>query len=241
MQALESGILCPGQAPFSNESLRIACVKGEADMLAVRFWRASRGLWLTVVMVAVVAVVMVALGLPALSEAKGKGPYADEMLEIKTNLKGFTGVKKVAIVGVVEVLEDLRSGKQDFAYQKIPSQKLALRFNYFIPEGFTVLSRSAADVDAMLRDAGLGVGELLNFSQVGTIGAAYGADALLVGSVFSSTKNGYDVEVQSSVFIKLIDVKTGALIWSRELDKKELQMPSAYTRAASPSGGPLGK
>lgn len=236
MQALESGNVFPGQAHFSNEYLSIGCVKGGADMLAVSLWRASRGLWLALMM----AGVLVA-SLPGLSDAKGKGPYADEMMEIKTNLKGFAGVKKVAIVGVVEVLEDLRSGKQDFSYQKIPSQKLSLRFNYFIPEGFTVLSRSAADVEAMLRDAGLGVGELLNFSQVGTIGAAYGADALLVGSVFSSTKNGYDVEVQSAVFVKLIDVKTGALIWSRELDKKELQMPSAYTRAATPNGGPLGK
>lgn len=174
------------------------------------------------------------VGLPGVVLGKGKGPYADEMADIRANLKAFPTVKKVAIVGVVEVLEDARTGKQDYLYQKIPSQKLTLRFNYFIPEGFTVLTRSASDVDAMLKGAGLGMAELLNSSQIPVLGQAFGADALLVGAFYSATRNGYEVEVQSSVFVKLIDVKTGALIWAKELEKKELQVPGTYNR---PGGG----
>lgn len=173
---------------------------------------------------------------PALAE--GKSPYAAEAAEIKTNLKAFPGLKKIAIVGVLEVLEDQRSGKQEFIYQKIPSQKLALRFSYFIPEGFTVLNRSAADVDSLLKNAGLGMGELLNFSQVPVLGQAYGADALMVGAYYSSTRNGFDVDIQSSVFVKLIDVKTGALVWTRELDKKELQVPGSYNRPSASNTPP---
>jgi hypothetical protein len=171
-------------------------------------------------------------------QAKDKGPFSDEAAEIKGNLKSFAAVKKVAFVGVVEVLEDLRSGKQEFLYQKIPSQKLGLRFAYLIPEGFTVMTRSATDVDAMLREGNLTVGDLLNFSQVPVIGQAYGVDALLVGAYYSGTRNGFDVEVQSSVFIKLIDVKTGALIWTKELDKKEFQVPASYSRVGAPGSMP---
>lgn len=178
------------------------------------------------------------LGGTRLAQADAKSPYAAEAAEIKGNLKGFPGLKKIAIVGVVEVLEDLRSGKQEFLYQKIPSQKLALRFSYFIPAGFTVQNRSAADVDAMLKNAGLGMGELLNFSQVPVLGQAYGADALLVGAYYSSTRNGFDVDVQSAVFVKLIDVKTGALIWTKELDKKELQVPGNYNRPTASTTPP---
>jgi hypothetical protein len=170
--------------------------------------------------------------------AKSAGPYAEEIAALKTNLKAFPTVKKVALIGVVEVLEDLRSGKQDFLYQKIPSQKLALRFNYLMPQGFTVITRSAADVQNLLKEQNLTVGDLINVSQVGALGQALGADALLVGSYYSGTKNGYDVEVQSSIFVKLLDVKTGALIWTRELDKKDLQVPAGYSKVAGPAPAP---
>jgi len=171
--------------------------------------------------------------LTGLSFGRSKGPHAAEFSEIKTNLKAFQSVKKIAIVGVIEVLDDLRSGKQDFIYQKIPSQKLALRFNYLLPEGFTLVVRSAADISNMLDEQGLAVGNLLDIEQVATIGEGLGVDALLVGSYYSGTKNGYDVDVRSAIFVKLLDVKTGALIWATELDKKELQVPGSYSRVPS--------
>lgn len=170
--------------------------------------------------------------------ARGGGIYAEEISALKTNLKAFPTVKKIAMVGVIEVLEDQRSGKQDFIYQKIPSQKLALRFSYLMPEGFTVITRSAADVQNLLKEQSLAVGDLLNVSQVSALGQALGADALLVGAYYSGTKNGYDVEVQSSIFVKLLDVKTGALIWTRELEKKDLQVPATYSRVAPPPPAP---
>lgn len=171
-----------------------------------------------------------------LSEPKEPSPYAVEMKQIKLNMKLFPKVKKIAVLGVIEIQEDPKAGKTEYIYQRIASQKLAIRFDYLIPLGFKLISRSSNDVANILAQQKTeAISDLLDISKIPALSTAFGGDAILVAHYFTQSKNTFEIELQSDVIIKLIDSQSGALIWSKEVSSKEFSIPSTYKKnMASP-------